>query len=50
MQQQEEEAEAEEVGEGEVTTEIPIDPVLQEMLHPETGVIAQEAGVRVAGA
>lgn len=47
----EEEVEVEGVGGGEaVTTEIPIALILQGMVHPETGVTAQEAEVRAAEA
>ena len=49
--QQEEEVEVVEVGDDEVAmTEILTDLILQGMVHPETGVIARGAGVRVAGA
>ena len=45
LQLQEEEVEVEGVGgEEAVTTETPIALVLQEMVHPETGVTAREAG------
>jgi hypothetical protein len=50
LQQQEEEVEVAGEGEDEAMMEILIALVLQEMHHPETGVVAQEAGARAAGA